>query len=175
MACRIPPKYGRGRRGIFAAHRSLYLGKARSLFTVGETNKGERNMKTMKITALKCALALAAVLAISGTGWAAKPTFAGPGVAGQFTDSTRTIVTVSVPVPQQVCQTNTATQTYSYSVKASILQPSGRILDIGFSEPTDFNCLLDQNVNVTITAIQGLSFKPGPATLIYQVTLLSGY
>ena len=125
-------------------------------------------MKTMKITALKWALALAAVLAITGTGWAKKPTFAGPGVASQL-DSTRTIVTLSVPVSQQACQTNTATQTYAYSVKASILQPSGRILAIGFSDPTDFNCSLDQNVNVTITAIEGLSFKPGPATLVYQV------
>lgn len=125
-------------------------------------------MKRLKITTLKWALAVAAVLAISGTGWAAKPTFAGPGVPGQL-DPTRTIVTLSVPVPQQTCHANTATQTYSYSVKASILQPSGRILDIGFSEPTAFDCVNDQNVNVTITAIQGLSFKPGPATLIYQV------
>jgi len=135
---------------------------------VGETNKGERNMKRLKITTLKWALALAVVLAISGTGWAKKPTFAGPGTDGQL-DPTRTIVTLSVPVPQQACQINTATQTYSYSVKASILQPSGRILDIGFSDPTDFNCSQDQNVNVTITAVQGLSFKPGPATLIYKV------
>lgn len=125
-------------------------------------------MKIMKITALTWGLALAAVLAITGTGWAKKPTFAGPGADGQL-DSTRTIVTLSVPVPQQTCKTNTTTQTYTYSAKAYILQPSGRILAIGFSDPTDFNCLLDQNVNVTITAIQGLSFKPGPATLIYQV------
>ena len=125
-------------------------------------------MKTMKITALKYALVLAAVLAISGTGWAKKPTFAGPGTDGQL-DPTRTIVTLSVPVPQQACQLDTATQTYSYSVKASILQPSGRILDIGFSQPTAFDCANDQNVNVTITAIQGLSFKPGPATLIFKV------
>ena len=125
-------------------------------------------MKPMKITALKWALALAAVLAISGTGWAAKPTFGGPGTPGQL-DPTRTIVTLSVPVPQQSCKTNTATQTYSYSVKAYILQPSGRMLDIGFSDPTAFDCVKDQNVNVTIKAVDGLSFKPGPATLLYQV------
>jgi hypothetical protein len=137
-------------------------------------------MKIMKITALKWALALAAVLALSGTGWAkGKPTFAGPGTDGQFTDSTRTTVTLSVPVPQQQCKATTqtkdsitlqtTTQTYSYSVKAYILQPSGRILAIGFSDPTDFDCVKDQNVNVTITAVQGLSFKPGLATLVYQV------
>ncbi|MGE5306508.1 MAG: hypothetical protein ACM3TN_24630, partial [Alphaproteobacteria bacterium] len=100
-------------------------------------------MKATKITTLKWAVALAAVLAISGTGWAKKPTFAGPGVAGQL-DPTRTIVTLSVPVPQQTCQANTATQTFSYSVKASILQPSGRILNMGFSDSTDFDCVNDQ-------------------------------
>ena len=138
-------------------------------------------MKPMKITALKWALALAAVLAISGTGWAkGKPTFAGPGIDGQFTDSTRTTVTLSVPVPAQACKqdtttptaTTTTTQTYSYSVKAYILQPSGRILAIGFSDPTSFTCssTLEQDVdNVEITAVQGLSFKPGLATLLYQV------
>ena len=125
-------------------------------------------MKRIKITALKYALAVAAILAIGGTGWAKKPTFAGPGTAGQL-DPTRTIVTLSVPVPQQTCQANTVDQTFSYSVKASILQPSGRILAIGFSDPTQFDCATAQNVNVTITAIQGLSFKPGPATLVYQV------
>jgi len=136
-------------------------------------------MKSMKINALKYALTLAAVLAISGTGWAKKPTFAGPGVDGQL-DPTRTSVTLSVDVPQQTCQTTTSNQDpvtlqttmqeYSYSVKAYMLQPSGRILAIGFSDPTVFDCVNDQNVNVIITAIQGLSFKPGAATVIYKVT-----
>ena len=125
-------------------------------------------MKSRTITTLKWALALAVVLAMTGTGWAKKPTFAGPGTAGQL-DPTRTIVTLSVPVPQQTCQANTVDQTFSYSVKASILQPSGRILAIGFSDPTAFDCVNDQNVDVTINAIQGLSFKPGLATLIYKV------
>jgi len=136
-------------------------------------------MKGRTITTLKWALPLVIVLAITGTGWAKKKTFAGPGVDGQL-DPTRTIATLSVPVPQQACQTTTSntdvitgqttTQEYSYSVKAYMLQPSGRILAIGLSDPTDFDCVNDQNVNVDITAIQGLSFKPGPATVIYKVT-----
>ena len=126
-------------------------------------------MKRIEMTALKYALALAVVLAITGTGWAKKPTFAGPGTDGQL-DPTRTIVTLSVPVPQQACQTSVpGVQTFLYSVKASILQPSGRILAIGLSDPTQFDCATAQIVNVTITAVQGLSFKPGPATLIYKV------
>ncbi|MGE5820952.1 MAG: hypothetical protein ACM37Z_23220, partial [Deltaproteobacteria bacterium] len=122
-------------------------------------------MKTMKITALKCALALAAVLAITGTGWA-KPSFAGPGIPGQL-DPTGTIVKLSVPVPAyQTCDTLNTNQTYS--VKAYIFQPSGRIFAIGISGSTSFTCSLttEQMIDVTVNAFPGLTFKPGPATLL---------
>lgn len=145
-------------------------------------------MKRRAITTLKWALTLAAVLAMTGTGWAKKKTFA-PSADGQL-DSTRTIATVTLSVPQQDCQDptsytvtdangdTTTTQDYSYSVKAYLLQPSGRVLAIGFSDPTPPSpgfdsttgfCAAALELPVDINAIQGLSFKPGPATVLFKV------
>ncbi len=126
-------------------------------------------MKLMqKIKALKIALALAAVLAMSGTA-AAKPS--GPGIAGDL-NGTRDSVALSVPVPAYVaCDTTNTNQTYS--VKAYIFQPSGRIFAIGISNPTSFTCSLttEQLIDVTVNAFPGLTFKPGPATLLFQLIL----
>jgi hypothetical protein len=127
-------------------------------------------MKRRTMTALKWALALAVVLAMTGTGWAKKPTFA-PSLDGQFKDAARTMVDVLVPIPQctdSYTASNGDIYNFSYSLEAYIFQPSGRILAIGFYGPSAFDCA--SNVDVTITAVQGLSFKPGPATLLYKVT-----
>jgi hypothetical protein len=121
-----------------------------------------------KLTALKGAMALAAVLAMSGTGWA-KP--GGPGIPGDLNGS-RNSVELSVPVPAyEACDTTNTNQTYS--VKAYIFQPSGRIFAIGISNPTSFTCSLttEQLIGVTVNAFPGLTFKPGPATLLFQVIL----
>ncbi|HET8670254.1 MAG TPA: hypothetical protein VFM05_06370 [Candidatus Saccharimonadales bacterium] len=117
---------------------------------------------------IKLALALAALLAMGGTGWA-KPN--GPGLPGDLNGS-RDSVVLSVPVPAyDACDTTNANQTYS--VKAYIFQPSGRMFAIGTSDPTSFTCSLttEQLINMTVNAFLGLTFKPGPATLLYKVIL----
>lgn len=123
-------------------------------------------MKAMQ--KIKLALALAAVLPVSGTGWA-KPS--GPGIPGDLNGS-RDSVVLSVPAPAyDLC--DTANTNHSYSVKAYIFQPSGRMFAIGISDPTSFTCSLttEQLINMTVNAFPGLTFKPGPATLLYKVIL----
>jgi len=125
-----------------------------------------------KMKALKRALALAAVLVMAGTAWAAKPGGVGPGIPGDLTP-TRDSVDLLVPVVGfPSCNTLNTNQTYS--VKAYIFQPSGRIFAIGIGYNTaSFACSADpntsQNVPVSVDALPGLTFKPGPATLVYQV------
>ena len=123
-----------------------------------------------KMTGLKRVLVLAAVLAMAGTSWA-KKNGNGPGIPGDL-NSTRDSVTLSVPVDAiQTCDPTITTQ--SYSVKAYIFQPSGRLFAIGFGTSDPFTCsaTLAQTVDVTVDAVQGLTFKPGPATLLYKVIL----
>jgi hypothetical protein len=136
--------------------------------SVGETNKGEKDMKaTTKMTALKRALALAAVLALSGTGWA-KPSSA-PGVPGDLS-SDRTSATVSVseqcapPVDLLAPPTNGTVSVY-------ILQSVGRLINIGIGNGVAVPCdgaTLTQDV--TVYAIPGLTFQPGPATMLIRFT-----
>jgi hypothetical protein len=117
---------------------------------------------------IKVALALAAVLTMSGTGWA-KPS--GPGIPGDLNGS-RDSVALEVAVPAyEACDTTNTNQTYS--VKAYIFQPSGRMFAIGISDPTSFTCSLttEQLTAVTVNAFPGLTFKPGPATLLFKVIL----
>lgn len=109
---------------------------------------------------IKLALTLAAVLAMGGTGWA-KP--GGPGIPGDLNGSRDS---VEVLLPVGAC---TAVANHTYSIKAYIFQPSGRIFAVGIGN-TPFTCqALAQEVLVTVDAVQGITFKPGPATLIYQV------
>lgn len=132
---------------------------------MGENKKGERKMKAMqKMKALRTVFALAAVLAMTGAA-SAKPSNVGPGIQGDLTP-TRDSVTFSVPV-----DTCTAVANHTYSIKAYIFQPSGRMFAIGITDPpTPFNCLgLAQTVEVTVNAFPGLTFKPGPATVLFQV------
>ncbi|HKY09720.1 MAG TPA: hypothetical protein VJQ55_15835 [Candidatus Binatia bacterium] len=123
-----------------------------------------------KIKMVSMAIALMTMLSITGTGWA-KKSFAGPGIQGTFTNGTRTEVSVSIPVPADAECGAVPPATESYSMKAYIFQPSGRIFAIGISEPTTFTCsaTLETLVPTTINAFPGLSFKPGPATLLFQV------
>lgn len=128
-------------------------------------------MKPMqKMKALKTAFALAAVLVMTGAAWAKQG--GGPGIPGDLTP-TRDSVDLSVPVVGfPLCNTLDTNQTYS--VKAYIFQPSGRIFAIGIGYNTaDFGCGTDPttsvDVPVKVDAFPGLTFKPGPATLLYQV------
>ena len=117
------------------------------------------------------AIALLAVLSMTGTGWA-KKSFAGPGLSGTFVSGGRTSVQVTVPVqPLDECGTALPPATESYTVKAYIFQPSGRMFAIGIGDATTFTCSSSAVTDVltTVDAFPGLEFKPGPATLLFKV------
>lgn len=125
----------------------------------------------MRLKRVKLTLALLAVLGMTSAGWAAKGGGGGPGIPGDLNPSRNSVV-VSVPVPAYAeCDALNLNETYV--VKAYIFQPSGRIFAIGISEPTIFPCssAAEQTVEVTIGAFPGLTFKPGPATLLFKVIL----
>jgi hypothetical protein len=114
-----------------------------------------------KIKAFKRALALAAVLLMAGTAWAKQG--GGPALSGDLSPN-RDSVEVFIPV--EGC---TAVANHTYSIKAYIFQPSGRIFAIGIGV-APLTCQANpQDVPVTVNAFQGLTFKPGPATLLFQV------
>jgi len=113
-----------------------------------------------KLTGLKRVLALAAVLALTGTGWAKKPP-AGPSVSGDL-NAERTVATVTVTMP--ACNPLLVTP----SLSVYIFQPSGRLLNIGTANPAVTCTPADQEVIVDVNAIPGLAFKPGPATLLIR-------
>ena len=122
-----------------------------------------------KITALKTAIALAAVLAMNGTALAKK---GNSGVSADLSPD-GTSVTLSVTVG---CDSITEGVTGALSVY--ILQPSGRLLSVGIFNQT-VNCtspVSDQVIPVTVNAFSGLTFKPGPATLLirFVTTSLTG-
>jgi hypothetical protein len=119
---------------------------------------------------IKLALAVAAVLAMGGTGWAKNG-----GIPGDL-NSARNEVTVQVPVPSMTATTegglcDTANTAQTYDIKAYIFQPSGRMFAIGIGYSEGFNCSTsgDQQIDVLVKAFPGLTFKPGPATFVYQV------
>jgi hypothetical protein len=115
-----------------------------------------------KITVLKQGIALAAILVMSGPALAKNGN--GGGVPGDLSPD-RTSVTLSVTVG---CDSVTEGLTGALSVY--ILQPSGRLLSIGISNQT-VTCttpVSDQIIPVTVTAFSGLTFKPGPATLLIR-------
>src|SRR5437867_888139 len=120
-------------------------------------------MKAMqKMKVIKIAFALAALLAMSGNGWA-KPGGGGGGTNGDLNGSRDSVL---VLLPVDAC---TAVLNHTYSVKAYIFQPSGRIFAVGIGNAT-FTCQAGaQDVSMTVDAFPGLTFKPGPATLIFQI------
>jgi hypothetical protein len=140
--------------------------------TVGENKKGGKWMKSMqKIRIIKGVLILVAVLAIAGSAWA-KKNKSGPGIPGVL-NSARDSVTLQVPVDAiPTCDPLNLNQIYS--VKVYIFQPSGRLLGIGIGAndgPLSCSATDAQMVDATVNAFPGLTFKPGPATLLYQVIL----
>ena len=121
-------------------------------------------MKPMqKMKGLKRALALAAVLAMTGAAWAKNG--GGPGIPGDLSPD-RTSVTLSLSFP--ACTTGTQ----SGEVFVYIFQPSGRLLSIGIGDAAVTCNGAIQDVPVTVEAVEGLTFKPGPATLLYRFTTL---
>jgi hypothetical protein len=117
-----------------------------------------------KMSCLKRAFAVAALLAMTGTA-SAKNQSSG-GVSGDLSPD-RTSATVTV-----TAQCNSTTQGVSGALSVYIFQPSGRLLNIGIGNVT-VNCTapaISQDVVVTVNAVPGLSFKPGPATLLIRFT-----
>ena len=117
-----------------------------------------------KVTALKGAMVLAAVLAMSGTALAKKPAGVGGGVPADLSDD-RTSATVTVSA-----QCDPLTQGASGILSVYIFQSVGRLINIGIGSGTVLctNATTDQSI--VVNAIPGLAFQPGPATLIVKLT-----
>lgn len=114
-----------------------------------------------KIAALKRSLALAAVVAMTGT--AAAKNAAG-GVPGDLSPD-RTSATVTV-----AAQCDPLTQGASGTLSVYIFQPSGRLLNFGIGSGTVTCNNTATPQEVTVNAVSGLRFKPGPATLLIRLT-----
>ena len=125
-----------------------------------------------KSTRIVGALALAGALVTSGTVSAAKPAHGGgEGLIGDLSPA-RDSAIVKVPVD---CDPAGANQTKTASVSVKIFQPSGRLLNIGTGSVASTAqqpiCTGNQTeIDVTVNAIPGLAFKPGPATILIKLT-----
>jgi hypothetical protein len=128
-------------------------------------------MKGMKaMQKIKLALALAAVLAMSGNGWAKSG-----GLSADLNGDTVTLeVTVPTNTDAALCDSvNTTPGTaQTYAIKAYIFQPSGRMFGIALGYNTQpFSCdtTIDQQVPMELQVFPGLRLKSGPATFLFQV------
>jgi len=125
-----------------------------------------------KSTRIVGELALASALVSSGPVSAAKPVQGGgQGLFGDLSPA-RDSAIVKVPVD---CDPAGANQTKTASVSVKIFQPSGRLLNIGTgsveSTAQQPICTGSQTeIDVTVNAIPGLAFKPGPATILIKLT-----
>jgi hypothetical protein len=117
------------------------------------------------------ALTLAAALLSAGPVLAAKPGGGGgPGLIGDLNQS-RTTVTVLIPVEcaaPVVNGTTTTTTTATLSVK--IFQSVGRLINIGTGSGVPTCNGQTTDVAVTVNAVTGLTFQPGPATMLITLT-----
>ena len=120
-----------------------------------------KRYKTLTATG---SLALAAALAFGGPAWAKKPS--GNAVSGDLSPD-RTSVTVTV-----AAQCDSLTQGTEGSLSVYIFQPSGRLLNLGLGSDTVTcdNPVTVQSKDVVVNAVDGLAFKPGPATLLIRFT-----
>ena len=125
-----------------------------------------------KSTRIVGALALAGALVTSGPVSAAKPAQGGGGGLIGDLSPARDSAIVKVPVD---CEPAGESQTKTASVSVKIFQPSGRLLNIGTgsveSTAQQLICTGSQTeIDVTVNAIPGLAFKPGPATILIKLT-----
>jgi hypothetical protein len=131
-----------------------------------------------KSTRIVGALALVGALVTSGPVLAVKPAKpaqpaqgGGEGLIGDLSPA-RDSAIVRVPVD---CDPAGANQTKTTSVSVKIFQPSGRLLNIGTGSVASTVqqpiCTGNQTeIDVTVNAIPGLAFKPGPATILIKLT-----
>jgi len=115
-----------------------------------------------KLTRIKAVVALVAVLASSGVASAKKPV---PGLPAQLS-ADRTSVDLTIAVQCDPATTLNSQGTLS----VHIFQSVGRLINIG-SANYNVTCTgIETSQPVTVEAVDGLSFQPGPATLIYRFT-----
>jgi hypothetical protein len=115
-----------------------------------------------KLTGFKGAVALAAILAMNGAALAKKPV---AGVPAQLS-ADRTSVDLSINL---LCDPATTLNAQG-SLSVYIFQSVGRLINIGTFN-TNVACTgVETAQAVTVEAIDGLSFQPGPATVIYRFT-----
>jgi hypothetical protein len=130
-----------------------------------EKNTKEKQLMNgiSKLAGFRGAVALAAILAMNGTALAKKPDAGG--VPAQLS-ADRTSVDLSINL-----QCDPATTLNSQgSLSVYIFQSVGRLINIGTFN-TNVPCTGSATAQtVTVEAIDGLSFQPGPATLIYRFT-----
>lgn len=117
---------------------------------------------TSKMARLKGAIAVAAVLAMTGSALAKKPA---SGTPGQLSPD-RTSVDVTIGV---MCDPATTLNGIG-QLSVHILQSVGRLINVGIAN-ADVTCTGAETAEaVTVEAIEGLTFQPGPATLIFRFT-----
>jgi hypothetical protein len=117
-----------------------------------------------KMKALKGAVALAAILAMSGNAFG-KKNGNGPGIPGSLSSNRLEVTVPMSDLPP--CPVNTTATLSVY-----IIQSVGRLINIG-TYSTAITCNGQATTfpdGITVEAFQGLSFQPGPATLLIRYT-----
>lgn len=115
-----------------------------------------------KATVFKRAMVLAAVLAMAGNSWAKN---GNSGISADLSPD-RTQVTVGI---DELAACNPLTTTATLSVY--IFQSVGRLINIGtYSASVPCTNVATPAGDITVTAIPGLTFQPGPATLLIRYT-----
>ena len=120
------------------------------------------------------ALALTGALVCTGPALAAKPANGGgPGLLGDLSPA-RDSVVVKIPVDCDAVPVG-STDTKSEALSVKIFQSVGRLLNIGTASVS--STLLQPictgsptEIEVTVKAIPGLNFQPGPATILIKLT-----
>ena len=131
-----------------------------------EKNTKEKQLMNgiSKLTGFRGAVALAAILTMNGAASAKKPDAGG--VPAQLS-ADRTSVELSI---NYQCDPATTLNAQG-SLSVYILQSVGRLINIGtYNANLSCGTGLVTAQTVTVEAIDGLSFQPGPATLIYRFT-----
>lgn len=116
-----------------------------------------------KISTLKGLIALAALLAMTGSASAKKPGTGGGIPADLSADRTSATVTVSA-------QCDPLIQGASGTLSVHIFQSVGRLINIGIGSGTVMCTNTETPQSIVVNAIPGLAFQPGPATLIVRFT-----
>ena len=113
------------------------------------------------------AFALAGALMSNGPALAATSVVLNPN--GDLLSKSRNSAGLTVSV---VCDAAVVGQTKTTSLTVKIFQSVGRLLNIGTTNPAEsLTCTGNaQQIDVTVDAIPGLAFQPGPATALVTLT-----